>query len=178
MKTIIVKKCLYFGVILMAWALSCAGAGAITYSYDDAGRLVAADYKNRRIFYTYDNNGNLLTMQVQTDNSSQPQQYTLTLNIQGSGTITSNPAGIDCGSICTAAFPDGTVVNLTATPNTGWDFSGWSGDCSGSSTIMNANRSCTANFTTSNTGGGGTGNTGSGNDSWSDKIKESLGGNQ
>ncbi len=34
----------------------------------------------------------------------------------GSGTVTSVPAGIDCGGTCTSSFPSGTPVVLTATP--------------------------------------------------------------
>ena len=49
----------------------------------------------------------------------------------GSGTVTSNPAGISCPGTCTANFQDSTQVSLTATPDTGFTFSGWSGACSG-----------------------------------------------
>ncbi|HEX5762693.1 MAG TPA: IPT/TIG domain-containing protein, partial [Solirubrobacterales bacterium] len=50
----------------------------------------------------------------------------------GGGRIVSSPAGIDCTSgNCTAKFPDGTKVTLTATPDAGSDFVGWSGACSG-----------------------------------------------
>jgi hypothetical protein len=52
----------------------------------------------------------------------------LTLIKQGEGTVTSTPEGIDCGSVCTAGFPAGTEVTLTATAETGWAFGGWSGD--------------------------------------------------
>lgn len=34
----------------------------------------------------------------------------------GTGTITSAPAGINCGTTCAAQFPTGTTVSLTATP--------------------------------------------------------------
>jgi len=48
----------------------------------------------------------------------------------GSGTITSNPAGINCGTVCTATFPF-TQITLTATPATGSAFASWSGLCFG-----------------------------------------------
>ena len=35
-------------------------AGTVTYDYDDAGRLVEADYGNGTIGYEYDDAGNLL----------------------------------------------------------------------------------------------------------------------
>ena len=45
----------------------------------------------------------------------------------GEGTVVSAPAGIDCGTTCDAAFDPGTEVALTATPEAGSSFSGWSG---------------------------------------------------
>ncbi len=68
------------------------------------------------------------------------------------GTITSNPAGINCGSICVGGFAAGTVITLTVVPDPGWAFSGWSGGLSGSAnpavfTLQN-NTVITAAFTT------------------------------
>jgi hypothetical protein len=71
-------------------------------------------------------------------------RYTLALSTTGSGSgaVTTNPAAPD--------YASGTVVTLTASPASGSSFSGWSGDCSGSSTTcvvtMDANRSVTATF--------------------------------
>ncbi|MEY4563810.1 MAG: hypothetical protein RLZZ618_3087, partial [Pseudomonadota bacterium] len=63
-----------------------------------------------------------------------PTDVALTLNRTGSGTITSAPAGINCGSSCTASFAAGSVLTLQATPATGYTFTGWSGaGCSGTS---------------------------------------------
>jgi len=50
----------------------------------------------------------------------------------GSGTISSNPAGISCGSDCTETFTQGSVITLTASANPGSVFAGWNGGgCSG-----------------------------------------------
>jgi hypothetical protein len=48
----------------------------------------------------------------------------------GSGTVTSNPAGINCGTECSARFDPGTTVTLTAKPDRGSKFLGWSQPCS------------------------------------------------
>ena len=83
------------------------------------------------------------------------QQFTLTINLvkqtttngTGNGTVTSNPAGINCGSTCSASFSSGTVVALNATPASGSTFAGWSGTgCSTGTVTMNTARSCTATF--------------------------------
>jgi alpha-tubulin suppressor-like RCC1 family protein len=54
---------------------------------------------------------------------------TLTVTPQGTGagTVTSTPAGIDCGATCSAAYDSGTVVTLTATPDADSTFVGWTG---------------------------------------------------
>jgi hypothetical protein len=68
----------------------------------------------------------------------------------GSGTVTSSPAGINCGSDCSESYNQGTSVTLTATPASGSTFTGWSGGgCSGTGTcvvIMNADIAVTAAF--------------------------------
>ncbi len=68
----------------------------------------------------------------------------------GFGTVTSDPAGIDCGSTCSEYFSDGVTVALTATPESGSTFTGWSGDCSGTGTCevtMDSIHQVTADFT-------------------------------
>ena len=67
----------------------------------------------------------------------------------GSGTVTSNPAGINCGTTCSYAFAYNTMVTLMATPISPSTFVGWSGGCSGMDTCsvtMNAAQSVTATF--------------------------------
>jgi aryl-phospho-beta-D-glucosidase BglC (GH1 family) len=75
----------------------------------------------------------------------------------GSGTVTSSPSGINCGSTCSANYASGTSVTLTAAAASGSTFAGWSGACSGTGTClvaMTAARSVTGTFNT--TGGSGT----------------------
>ena len=66
------------------------------------------------------------------------------------GTVTSAPAGIDCGATCSAGFSPGTVVALTAAPAAGYSFTGWSGaGCAGTggcSVTMTAAAGVAANF--------------------------------
>ncbi len=50
----------------------------------------------------------------------------------GSGSVSSTPAGIDCGLDCAGNYLSYTEVTLTATPDSGSDFAGWGGACEGS----------------------------------------------
>ena len=79
---------------------------------------------------------------------------TLTVSLAGtgSGTIASSPAGINCGTTCSAGFTAGSQVTLAATANPGSAFAGWSGACSSTTTAsctltLNSSTSVTANFT-------------------------------
>lgn len=75
--------------------------------------------------------------------------YTLTVTRAGTGTgtVTSNPAGINCGSTCTTILNSGTAVTLTATPASGSTFAGWSGNCTTTGSVtMTGNMGCTATF--------------------------------
>jgi hypothetical protein len=65
----------------------------------------------------------------------------------GAGTVTSVPAGIDCGATCAAQLAGS--VQLTATPAPGSAFVGWSGACSGAaacSLTMDGDKSVSAEF--------------------------------
>ncbi|MEI6205585.1 MAG: VCBS repeat-containing protein [Desulfuromonadales bacterium] len=72
----------------------------------------------------------------------------------GSGSVTSSPSGIACGSTCSGSFTTGTSIILTATADSGSTFAGWSGACSGTGTCtvtMDSVKSAGAIFTLSNT---------------------------
>ncbi|WP_163999502.1 InlB B-repeat-containing protein [Pyxidicoccus caerfyrddinensis] len=77
--------------------------------------------------------------------------FQLTLTRTGSGTVTSSPAGLSCGSTCSGSFASGTAVTLTAVPEAGYSFGGWSGGgCTGTSactTSLTADTTVEAHFT-------------------------------
>jgi hypothetical protein len=59
----------------------------------------------------------------------------LTVIVVGSGTVTSAPGGIDCGSTCSADFATGSQVTLTAVPAAGTRVKSWEG-CTPSGAAM------------------------------------------
>ncbi|MDJ0928347.1 MAG: InlB B-repeat-containing protein, partial [Gammaproteobacteria bacterium] len=81
-----------------------------------------------------------------------PTEYPLTVTLAGggSGTVTSNPTGIDCGQTCQEQYADGTPVTLAAVAAAGSQFDGWSGDadCSDASVIVDRAVNCVASFST------------------------------
>ena len=85
---------------------------------------------------------------------------TFALNVSktgtGSGTVTSSPEGINCGSVCSASFDYYTSVTLTAIASTGSTFSGWSGSgCAGTgdcTVTMNVAKSVSADFAANDKG--------------------------
>jgi hypothetical protein len=81
--------------------------------------------------------------------------YTLSVTKpgSGSGTVTSDPAGINCGATCSASFDASTTVDLTAVAAAGSTFSGWGGACSGTDTCqvtMDAAKAVSAAFSLDN----------------------------
>ncbi|HUW15316.1 MAG TPA: SBBP repeat-containing protein, partial [Anaerolineae bacterium] len=79
-----------------------------------------------------------------------PPRATLTIQKSGpgNGTITSHPAGINCGATCVEDFYLRTYVTLSVTPDAPYSsFIGWIGDCDLNGNVsMNSNKSCTAFF--------------------------------
>ncbi|MGB5817655.1 MAG: M12 family metallo-peptidase, partial [Thermoanaerobaculia bacterium] len=74
---------------------------------------------------------------------------TITKHGTGTGTVTSDDGGIDCGIECTEPYPPGAVVvALTAAEDANSTFNGWSGDpdCSDGVVTMSSSKTCTATF--------------------------------
>jgi YVTN family beta-propeller protein len=83
--------------------------------------------------------------------TSAPTQFELILTTAGAGSISTDQALVAAAGVSgTGMYDAGTVVNLTATPAAGSQFSGWSEDCSGTGPCqvrMDGPRRVTANFT-------------------------------
>jgi uncharacterized repeat protein (TIGR03803 family) len=57
--------------------------------------------------------------------------YTLTVSMSGQGTITSTDGYIHCPGTCSHTYLSLTQITLNESPASGWNFSGWSGQCTG-----------------------------------------------
>jgi uncharacterized repeat protein (TIGR02543 family) len=80
--------------------------------------------------------------------------YTLTITRPTGGTI--QAAGIHCGTkgtACAVTMPAALWLGLLATPDRGYTFTGWTGDCSGTQPIRTVTlagpRTCGATFAAS-----------------------------
>lgn len=132
-----------------------SAADKVNYTYDDAGRLIEEEYESRVVKYTYDSAGNLLQKDV-TDNVSSEFQLVVQKQGTGSGTVTSSPAGINCGSDCDQNYAEGSMVTLVASPDQGSVFAGWSGggcgDTGNCTVTMTTDVSIKATFNNMNAG--------------------------
>ncbi len=81
---------------------------------------------------------------------SQGIDHSLQVNVNGPGRVVGDPGSIDCGEVCDDQFPHDQMVTLTATPEPGAFFTGWSGgDCWGTAPCtlkMDQSFRVTANF--------------------------------
>ncbi len=122
------------GAVFTGWAGDCSGTTCqLTL---DAPKTVTA------LFDTVSPDPSLYTLEVLKAGS-------------GSGAVTSNPTGIECGSDCESDFLAGSTVILSARENAGSVFTGWQ-NCpapaaSSCSVTLSSNAQVTATF---NRGGG------------------------
>jgi hypothetical protein len=81
---------------------------------------------------------------------SENEIVNLSASFNGEGRLTSNDGRIQCPGICSMAYTTGTSISLTATPDTGWQFAGWGGACSGTGSCtvsLTQHQNVTATFT-------------------------------
>jgi hypothetical protein len=96
--------------------------------------------------------GNLKTeyFHVRLVRGGQSDALSLSIAITGGGAVAGNNAQIACPDACFAAFAETTSVILKATPDSGWQFAGWGGACTGTTDCtltVDGPLSVTANFT-------------------------------
>ncbi|MDX6586344.1 MAG: hypothetical protein QOI31_817 [Solirubrobacterales bacterium] len=126
------------------------GQWNITYPPPPAGGVYRAAVAKRKI----EVRGDLVTCKkaISAPVTVGSAQVELSVNKTGagSGTVISQPSGIDCGSSCTALFDYGQMVTLQASADAGSVFVGWSGEgCAGTSDCqmtMDQVRGVTATF--------------------------------
>jgi hypothetical protein len=122
------------------------GAGVASFDDLEGTTCRVGTSQEGLIHTTYDASGVAMLTCVATTLFS----ITVTRTGSGIGTVTSSPAGINCGSTCQATFTPDAQVTLTASAGSNSAFTGWSDDCSGSVTTctvtMSQARTVTANF--------------------------------
>ena len=113
--------------------------------------FVAVDETNSVTEYDKNNNSYSITF------PGKPQDQLMPLMIQfsgsGGGTVNDTAAGINCIVACQKDLVWNTVLNLSAAPDPGSSFAGWSGACTGTGTCqlsMNALKNVTAIFNQNN----------------------------
>ena len=122
--------------------------GSATIQADGTVRYTPESGFEGRDSFTYtvgDGRGDTATAEVSVNVAT----YTLSVTKTGNGSITSIPAGVDCGKTCSADFINGSTVTLVAHPDPGWTLGGWSGACTGTgpcTVSMDAAKSVNADF--------------------------------
>jgi RHS repeat-associated protein len=125
------------------------GQGHVSYSVSSKDDLEDGRIIRNKASIVFDTNEAIWTNEVVNTVGPQMWNFEVSLAGDGSGTVTSDPVGIDCGTTCQAYFVDGVEVELTATPGHASLFAGWSGDddCADSTVTADADVACTATFT-------------------------------
>ena len=111
------------GFLFTDWGGDCSGTGACSVTMDSP-KEVSASF------------------------AAMPPQFLLSVGAPNARVV-SSPVGIDCGNDCSESYASGTVVALTlVTVDPGFIFTGWAGDCTGTSGVctvtMDADRTVTA----------------------------------
>ena len=111
------------------------------------GQVLTITYDGQTTTYTVNINAAVVSYGGGGGGGESYNYLNIALTGSGTGSIMANSTV--CNGSC--SFPSGTTLTLTATPYSGSDFSGWTGDCSGStntcSVVLNSNKNVGAVFT-------------------------------
>ena len=149
------------GAIFLTWDEGAPGDGPIGMVV--LSPLAKVNYSNS-VHYTH--SSTLRTMQAifgvgpflrdaanavdLSDLFAQPATARLNLQKAGSGTgLVTSTTGLSCGGVCSQSYNSGRIVTLTATPDAGSTFAGWSGSsCAGTqcTITLTGDASITATF--------------------------------
>ncbi|MCC6994784.1 MAG: choice-of-anchor D domain-containing protein [Deltaproteobacteria bacterium] len=110
------------GTGFTGWSGACTGTGACVVTMNQAQSVVATFTLTK------------VNLSVSTSGTT-------------TGSVTSAPAGISCGTDCAELYDYGTPVVLTARPATNYSFGGWSGACGGLTTTCSVNMTVARNVT-------------------------------
>ena len=110
-------------VITASFGAGLWGAGEPLIATRSYPQVAIAAQPYGQIIYGWNNAGVIQSL------SRGINTHLLTVKRSGEGRITSEPAGVDCGSDCATSFAPGTTVILTAQPDSGQRFGGWTGNC-------------------------------------------------
>jgi hypothetical protein len=115
------------GMQFMGWSGACSGTGGCDFSMTGDATVDAN--------FAASTAQNLVTVAV-------------SLVGNGTGRVTSAPAGIDCPGSCAMSVPVGTAITLSSTANAGSAFEGYGSGCSGTSCSFTSSVNATiyANF--------------------------------
>lgn len=89
------------------------------------------------IIYDVDQNDGkgVRNVQIRLNPAVAQTDYLFTVDKIGAGLVRSLDKKIDCGSVCLKNYKVDQLVTLVATPDEGWVFSKWSGDCIGTENV-------------------------------------------
>ncbi|MBL6447185.1 glycoside hydrolase family 9 protein [Fulvivirga sp. 29W222] len=123
-------------------AVSWSSSNPAVASVNTNGLVTGLTEGAATITATTEDGGYTASSEVTVTTDTTPEEYALTTIINGQGSIQLSPVG--------GIYDANTEVTLTAIPNAGYTFTGWSGDLSGianpATLVMSTNKTVTATF--------------------------------
>ena len=136
------------GAVTVSEPITSCGSSCYTYLSDTAVNMVASAASGWRfVGWGGDaiscglnlscniimSQGKTVLANYETISTSNKTLYVTKSEVGGSGVVSSNPSGVNCGNVCGWSYEINSTVTLRATPNPGSIFGYWTGACAGSS---------------------------------------------